>query len=380
LTAGGAALSNLGADAAYDVAIVGARVAGALLAILLGQQGRRVLLIDRATFPSDTLSTHFFRAPALRAFRQAGVLDEVLAGAPHLAWDHNVVDGIVFPEPVTRPEDFPFYLCLRRIVLDDILARRARRSANVRFTEGVPVDRLLRQGDAVRGIGWTEAGDRRQASARVVVGADGVHSWLARQVSPATEQDEPVNRAMYYGYYRGVDPSGNPAAEFHYRGNHLVYCFPCDGGLTLLAASIPADEFADFRRDPPGRFTAELNAMVDLAPRVRSAERVGRVLGSGSIPGYLRVPYGDGWALVGDAAMVMDPWSGQGIDQASTHAVFLARVLGDFLDGRSEWGKAMKAYHEERNGFSLETFRRTCRFGRDLRPMTQAALARRGLV
>jgi 2-polyprenyl-6-methoxyphenol hydroxylase-like FAD-dependent oxidoreductase len=337
-------------------------------------------LIDRATFPSDTLSTHFFRAPALRAFRQAGVLDEVLAGAPHLAWDHNVVDGIVFPEPVTRPEDFPFYLCLRRIVLDDILARRARRSPNVQFTEGAPVDRLLRQGDAVRGIGWTEAGDRRQASARVVVGADGVHSWVARQVLPATELDEPVNRAMYYGYYQGVDPSGNPAAEFHYRGNHLVYCFPCDGGLTLLAASIPADEFADFRRDPPGRLTAEIDAMVDLAPRVRSAERVGRVLGSGSIPGTLRVPYGEGWALVGDAAMVMDPWSGQGIDQASTHAVFLARVLGDFLDGRSEWTKAMKAYHEERNGFSLETFRRTCRFGRDLRPMTQAALARRGLV
>src|SRR3989304_2286389 len=136
LIAGGAALSNLGTDAAYDVAIVGARVAGALLAILLGQQGRRVLLIDRATFPSDTFSTHFFRAPALRAFRQAGVLDEVLAGAPHLAWAPNVVDGIVFPEPVTRPEDFPFYLCLRRIVLDDILARRARRPADVPFPGG----------------------------------------------------------------------------------------------------------------------------------------------------------------------------------------------------------------------------------------------------
>jgi 2-polyprenyl-6-methoxyphenol hydroxylase-like FAD-dependent oxidoreductase len=380
LTSGGAAVSSLGADAAYDVAIVGARVAGALLAILLGQQGRRVLLVDRATFPSDTLSTHFFRAPALRAFRQAGVLDDVPAGAPHLAWDHNVVDGIVFPEPVTRPEDFPFYLCLRRIVLDDILARRARRTANVQFTEGALVDRLLRQGDAVGGIGWTEAGERRQASARVVVGADGVHSWLARQVSPATEHQEPVNRAMYYGYYQSVDPSGNPAAEFHYRGNHLVYCFPCDGGLTLVAASVPASEFGEFRRDPPGRLTAEINAMVDLAPRMLSADRVGRVLGSGSIPGYLRVPYGDGWALVGDAAMVMDPWSGQGIDQASTHAVLLAQCLGDFLDGRSEWGPAMKAYHDQRNGFSLETFRRTCTFGRDVRPMTRAALERRGLI
>jgi len=380
LTPGGVARSSLAAEAAYDVVIVGARVAGALLAIVLGQQGRRVLLIDRATFPSDTLSTHFFRAPALRAFRQAGVLDEVLASAPPLTWDHNVVDGIVFPEPVTRPEDYPFYLCLRRIVLDDILTRRARATTHVQFTEGAPVDTLLRQGDGVRGISWAESGDRRQASARVVVGADGIHSWMARQVSPAIEQHEPVNRAMYFGYYRGIEPSANPAAEFHYRENHLVYCFPCDGGLTLLAASVPVEEFAAFRRDPAGRLAAEVNAMVDLAPRVRNAERAGRVLGAGNIPGYLRVPYGNGWALVGDAAMAMDPWSGQGIDQAATHAVLLARWLGDFLDSRIGWAEAMQAYHQERNEFSLETFRRTCRFGRDLRPMTQAALARRGLA
>jgi len=148
----------------------------------------------------------------------------------------------------------------------------------------------------------------------------------------------------------------------------------------LLAASVPVEEFAAFRRDPAGRLAAEVNAMVDLAPRVRNAERAGRVLGAGNIPGYLRVPYGNGWALVGDAAMAMDPWSGQGIDQAATHAVLLARWLGDFLDGRIGWGEAMQAYHQERNEFSLETFRRTCRFGRDLRPMTQAALARRGLA
>jgi 2-polyprenyl-6-methoxyphenol hydroxylase-like FAD-dependent oxidoreductase len=380
LTRAGASPPSPGTDAEYDVAIIGARVAGALLAISLGQQGRRVLLIDRAAFPSDTLSTHFFRAPALRAFRQAGVLDEVLAGAPHLTWDHNVIDGIVFPEPVSKPEDFPYYLCVRRIVLDDILTRCARGTPNVQFTERAPVERLLRRKGVVRGISWTEDGGRREASARVVVGADGVRSWMAKQVAPTTEHQEPVNRAMYFGYYRGVETTGKPAAEFHFRGNHLVYCFPCDGGLTLLAASVPIEEFADFRRDPPGRLTAELNAMVDLAPRLRSAERAGRVLGTGSIPGYLRVPYGDRWALVGDAGMAMDPWSGQGIDQAATHAILLARCLGDFLDGRSEWEAAMHGYHQGRNDFSLETFRRTCRFGRDLRPMTRAALERRGLV
>ena len=94
----------------YDAIIVGARVAGSLLASLLGERGHKILLLDRAKFPSDTLSTHFFRAPALRAFQAAGVLDQVLAVAPRLTVNYNAIDGIVFPEPVDGPQDFPFYL------------------------------------------------------------------------------------------------------------------------------------------------------------------------------------------------------------------------------------------------------------------------------
>jgi len=92
----------------YDAIIVGARVAGSISATLLAQQGHRVLLLDRAHFPSDTLSTHFFRAPSLRAFQRIGSLDEVLATAPHLVTDYNVVDGIVFPEPVTPKRTWLF--------------------------------------------------------------------------------------------------------------------------------------------------------------------------------------------------------------------------------------------------------------------------------
>jgi 2-polyprenyl-6-methoxyphenol hydroxylase-like FAD-dependent oxidoreductase len=365
-------------DPAYDVIVVGARVAGSLVAILLGQQGRRVLLLDRARFPSDTLSTHFFRAPSLRAFHQAGVGPEVEGSAPHLTVNHNVVDGVAFPEPVDRPDDFPFYLCLRRLVLDDILTRRVQAIPAVEFRQAARVDGLWREGGRVVGVEWVESGERRRARARVVVGADGIRSSVARSVMPQAEHEEPVNRAMYYAYFQGVEPPGAAAAEFHYRGNRLVYCFPCDGGLHLLAASVPIADFTAFRRAPEVRLEEELRAMSDLAPRFEAARREGPVRGTGTIPGYLRVPYGDGWALVGDAGMIMDPWSGQGIDQATTHAVILAGELASFLDG-GDWSKAMTAYHRARNEFSRETYRRTCRFGRDLRPMTQAALARRGL-
>jgi len=202
---------------------------------------------------------------------------------------------------------------------------------------------------------------------------------VAKDVHARAEHEEPVRRAMYYAYFRGVEHADGPAAEFHYRGNSLVYCFPCDEGLSLLAASVPIERFGEFKHDPEKMFLGELHAMSALAPRLAKAERVGDVRGSGSIRGYLRLPYGDGWALVGDAGMVMDPWSGQGIDQASTHAVVLARCISEVLTEKSDWPTAMRAYHRERNEFSLKTYRRTCAFATDLRPMTREALQRRGL-
>ena len=364
----------------FDVIVVGGRIAGSVLATLLGEAGRRVLVLDRSTFPSDTLSTHFFRAPTFRALKEAGVYEEVQAAAPHLTVNYNVVDGIVFPEVVDRPEDYPFFMCVRRITLDDILVRRVRAVPHVELRESAKATRLLREDDRVCGVAWTGPDGGGEAKARVVVGADGVHSFVAKEVEAEAEDEEPVHRAMYYAYFRGVEPVEGPAAEFHYRGNSLVYCFPCDDGLTLMASSVPIDRFKEFRRSPERMLLDELHSMRALAPRLARAEREGDVQGTGSIPGYLRVPYGRGWALVGDAGMVMDPWSGQGIDQASTHAVVLARCLGEYLAEKVDWLTAMQAYHRQRNEFSLKTYRRTCTFGADLRPMTHEALQRRGLI
>ena len=113
---------------------------------------------------------------------------------------------------------------------------------------------------------------------------------------------------------------------------------------------------------------------------MREASRIGPVFGEGDIPGYMRVPYGTGWVLVGDAGLIMDPYSGQGIDHGSTHAVLLADALHAWLAGELPWGMAMSRYHQARNDFTQKTYLRTCTFSRDLRPMTRAALQRRGLL
>lgn len=363
----------------YDVIIVGARIAGSVLASHLGDRGHSVLLLDRDTFPSDTLSTHFFRAPAIRVFDSIGVLDEIEAGAPRLTVDYNVIDGTVFPEPLDEPEDYPYYLCVRRITLDDILVRRAQATKGVEMHEGAVATDMLWEDERCVGVKYREE-DRLEARARVVIGADGVRSTVARKVGPEAEDERPVERTMYYGYYRGVPAKEGPAAEFHFLGNQLVYCIPTNDDLTLLAASVPVEEFDEFRSDPEGKLMSVLNKMTELAPRLTDAEREGPIKGTGTIPCFRRVPNGPGWALVGDAGMTLDPWSGQGIDQGSTHATMLAEHLDAFLTGVSDWESAMEAYHEERNEFSKKIYRRTADFAPDLRPMTQKALERRGLA
>ncbi len=277
-----------------DTIVIGGRIAGSVLASLLGDRGHRVLVLDRATFPSDTLSTHFFRSPALRAFSEVGVYDEVQSAAPHLTVNYNVIDGNVFSEPVDRPEDFPFYMCVRRITLDDILVRRENETSNVELLEGAVANALLSEEGRISGVAWKASGELLQAGAKVVVGADGVRSFVAKEVGPEIEQEEPVRRAMYYAYFRGIEANEGPAAEFHYRGNNLAYCLPTDDGLTMLAASVPLLRFDDFKKDPEGSLMTELGTMPALAPRLVGAKSEGHVRGSGSIPCYLRVPYGEG--------------------------------------------------------------------------------------
>jgi flavin-dependent dehydrogenase len=169
-------------------------------------------------------------------------------------------------------------------------------------------------------------------------------------------------------------------AEFHYRGNSLAYVFPTSDRLTLVALSLPISEFHEFKKDATRSFLEGIRRHERVADRVRRAEIAGRVMGSGSIPSYQRRPYGNGWVLVGDAGQVMDPWSGQGMDQASTHAVLLAESLETFLSGARPWETAMGEFHDRRNAFSRKAFERTTGNAADFRPMTQAALARRGLT
>ena len=365
----------------YDIIIVGARVAGSILATQLGGYGFRVLLLEQADFPSDTLSTSFFRAPALRVFEKIDVLEEIKSAAPPLRILWNNIDGHVISEPVDATEEhLRFFLCERRITLDWILFQRVKREPSVEVRLGAKVmDLIWEQGSAV-GVRWSEPDGIRKATAKVIVGADGFYSTIAKIVQPVYETFFPVQRCTYYMYFQGLDSLEEPTAEHHFVGNTLTYVFPTDADLTMVALSLPISEFPSFKKEPVKQLQAHLESIPFLAPRLARAEMDSKIWGSGNIPSYQRIPFGSGWVLVGDAHQVMDPWSGMGIDHAATHADFLADSLYRWLCEDVSWETAMNEYRSQARLWSKKSYRRTTTYAPDLRPMTHLALQRRGLL
>jgi flavin-dependent dehydrogenase len=309
----------------FDVIVVGARVAGAPTAMLLARRGHRVLLLDRATFPSDVVSTHLLHVPAMALLRRWGLESAVVAsGAPPLSgftmdFGPFVISG---PPPAVDGAAHPF--CVRRTVLDKILLDAAA-AAGATVREATTVTGLLRDGTGrVTGV----HGEQFEAHAPVVVGADGLHSVVARETGAWLYDATPSATACYYAYYRGVS---GPGAEIYQLGDRAVVVFPTNDGLACVFVACPVAQFHDFRADIEGNFLAAVARVPGLAERVAAGERTERFRGTADVPNFLRTSHGPGWALVGDAGYHKDPCTASGITDAFVGASMLADAIHEGL-------------------------------------------------
>jgi 2-polyprenyl-6-methoxyphenol hydroxylase-like FAD-dependent oxidoreductase len=329
----------------YDVIIVGARVAGAATAALLGRQGLRVLLVDRAPLPGPAVSTHFFARTALEFLdTRLGVLEEVLAtGAPPLRRWHIEIEGACYGGPMPARGGHSYNLCVRREALDDILLRAATREAGVELRVRAPVDRLVRDGGRVAGA----AGPGWEARAPVVIGADGRGSRVARLAGAGTEFDAGVLRCTYHAYWTGVAPHPEPALELWYSGRDVLQVGPCDAGAWVVMISSPAGDYAALRGDGTGNYLARLEAIPAMRARLRDARRVSPVFGSGTLRNFERVPAGRGWFLAGDAYCLKDPLFGAGITDALRAAGVLAELVPQVVSGALAGDAAAERYRAE---------------------------------
>ena len=356
----------------FDVAIVGARVAGSVTAALLGDAGYRVIVVDSASFPSDTISTHFFRGAGLGSVLvRLGLLDTVLAlGSPPLTKEYVFSESD--PEPAVGdpqdPGDLGYGLSVRRLPLDALLVERARAAPNVEIRERTVCRELLMDGGRVRGLVVDQEGRRETVSAELVVGADGRASAVARHLDAPEERRLPATRALYFRYVTGVrGPDGSwDGPEFSIVGDEMAYVFPSDGDVACVALSVNLAVFEQFRLGPGLAFEERIGRHPDIAARYRSSQPISRVLGSGPKDAVIRRSHGPGWALVGDAAMHQDPWTGLGMDNAGVHATFLVAAIDDWQTGRATEADAFQTYVRRRDDHALEGFETTARDGRDL--------------
>jgi 2-polyprenyl-6-methoxyphenol hydroxylase-like FAD-dependent oxidoreductase len=338
---------------AYDVVIVGARVAGSATALLLARLGYRVLLLDRNHPSTDTLSTHAVMRTGVLQLQRWGVLPRVVGrGTPPirqltLGFGEN---RIRFDFRVEHEVDALY--APRRPVLDMALLEAAL-EAGVEFRQGQRVvDLTFDSSGQVTGVVVHDGKRQRTLTARFVVGADGRRSTVASLVGTASYETHPPVNVMTYGYFADV-------ADSHYLSQFtpgsVVGYFPTNDDLTVVFASRPIAQ---------GIFTdeGEFQQMMDdswpeMGERIRAAERVGRFYHSVGIPGFLRVPGGRGWALVGDAGFTKDPLSSRGISDAFRDAELLAREIDAVLNKGKGDELAMADYQATRDRFAIPLLR-----------------------
>jgi flavin-dependent dehydrogenase len=335
----------------YDAIIVGARCAGAATALLLVRRGYRVLLVDRSAFPSDTISGHFILHGGTRKLAEWGLLAQVLdSGCPpvtHVASDWG--DGMLAAELPT-PDGLPACIGPRRVVLDAMLVE-AVTAAGAELRERVVVDGLLSDGQQVTGIrGRTATGAAFAEQARIVIGADGKHSSIARLVGAPSYMEQPSMTCWYMAYWGDLPCAG---LEMHWRSGRLIFVFPTHDQLTMVAVAWPHQEFARFRSDIDGNYRATLAQMPALVDRLPDARQAERFVGMADLPNFFRRPYGPGWALVGDAGHHKDPTLARGISDAFCDADLLAEAVDAGLSGRRPMSEALARYEQLRNARAI---------------------------
>ena len=346
----------------HDVIVVGARCAGAATAMLLADQGLDVLVVDRATFPSDTLSTHAIARGGLVQLARWGLLDAVVeSGAPEIRTvAFHLGDGSVLRKTVKDRAGVDFLLAPRRHVLDTILASAAV-EAGARFESGISVTGVLTD-DAGRVVGVTARdgdGTVRELRASFVVGADGVHSRIARAVGAPVIEERPSDGAAHYAYVAGLDGEG---FEFHLGPDALAGVFPTHDGEANVWVCSPARGAELGAGDRTGDFLRLLRrTSPSLADRVERARMTSPVRGALRLPNHVRQAVGNGWALVGDAGYHRDPVTGHGITDAFRDAELLAARLGQALRGEVAEDEALAAYADERNRALAPIFELTIR-------------------
>lgn len=324
----------------FDVAVVGASVAGCTAARLFAQSGAKVALVERRTDPAayKVTCTHAVLPCANSAIERLGLAPLLVErGAlrtqaeiwtAHSGW-------------LSLPDEFPDGWGVTRQTLDPLLRDLTVNTAGLEFFPGWTPTRVLVNGERTAGI---EVEDRSHAKleirARLLVAADGRDSTVAR-LARVPGRVRPHDRVFYFAYWRGVPATTTFRVWFLEPDGGAQ--FPSEDGLMLLAAGYHRSSLAEVRADIEGAYMRQLAKLPD-GPDLTGAERVSKLIGKLEMPNVIRPAARPGLAFVGDAALAADPLFGVGIGFAFESGEWLVDETSGVLDGGGELDRALRRY------------------------------------
>jgi menaquinone-9 beta-reductase len=319
----------------YDVAIVGASIAGCTAATLLGREGARVALIESHGDPKTykRMCTHLIQPSAVGMIERLGLLEDLVeaGGQPSETYTWTRYGWFTFSrKDAEAPASEYCGWNIRRETFDPMVRELASATRGVELMLGHTATGLSREGGRVSGVTVRERdGGEREVRAKVVVGADGRNSPIAK-LADVRAKVKKNDRFIYFAYYRDTPLRTGSNPQMWMLDPDVAYAFPTDAGLTLMACMPHKDKVAGFKDDPEREMTRLFEDLPD-GPVLDPAKRESKTLGMLDVPNMQRRPSSSGLALIGDAAMASDPLPGVGCGWAMQSAGWLADALGPVL-------------------------------------------------
>lgn len=318
----------------YDVVISGASLAGSAAAILLARRGVRVALLERRSDPAayKVLCTHSITANAYPVLDELGLVPALeKAGAVHNDARWHTRWGWIEPRPAPDGPELPHAYNVRRSVLDPMIRARAAETPGVDLLLGHQVTGLVQEDGRTAGVRASTRDGEREIRARLVIGADGKDSAVAKFAGIPARRHENA-RFGYLAHFRDLPLEGG-IGQVWFLEPDMAYAFPNDDGVTVLAVLPDKKRLPAFREDLEGSFLSFVRALPE-APPIDSAERVSKFIGTVDYPLHSRKPSAPGLALIGDAALTGDPLWGVGCGWALQSARWLADAVAPAAAGR----------------------------------------------
>lgn len=336
-----------------DAVVVGARCAGSAVAATLARAGRRVVVLDRMRFPSDQLSTHVLVSSAVAETARIGALERLLALNPAKChWVSLHAGGADVHERWTAVDAIDYALCIPRPEQDQALVDTARAfDADVR--ERCDVEEIVWDAGRAVGVRYRHGDSEHEIRAPLVVGADGRRSTVAALVGAARPYRASRNvRGCVFRYMDDpqVGTRWHQTMSQWRAGPTLGYSFPSINGRLVVLLMPPAEEVAEFRRDPDRMWAAKLDEHAGgLRERLDGVTNVSKIRSTPDTTSYFRVSSGPGWALAGDAGHFKDPLIGQGQRDAIRHGRLLAEAVVEVLDDPARLDLTLRRWEHQRD-------------------------------